>query len=1056
MADVHPRIQDLNDIRSEEYDSELGIMLETMNESHQHSDAISKGSNSSRRSKHSKSKSSSRRRKKSSSRSPKKERSSRRGLSSSHRSNASSKSRSRSKSLSISSRSHSADLELSLSENEEDEVVIITKPPRKAPKGSSREFRERAAKSSSRRVSSEDLSVKSKETTNTNTTSNVTVTSITNSETTADILYGGSDEFAKKSKSSPSSSSKSKAMSKRGESKRHIEDLSVKTKDSGAANSSRSTEVLYGNDDDAKAKAKASRRGSRGSSRPGTVESYSHHSGTTNSTGTSMDILYGEDAKAKEKASRRGLGDSSSHHSKSKRSKMDLLYGSPSENKKSKASSRRIVSTPGVEQVHDNDDDKGRDTRELLYGGKGNTKSSRVVSPNVASNDSVANSNGDEAPEAAVHGEVVQEKKGRRRSKLWIIVGVLAFLFVLIVGGVATFIVLRNNNKGADTGGQIQTDANATAAPSASKVQQPTMTNSSLPPAPTDAPTATQIYDPPSLEDCQAIANNQTLAGQGNATRSDFNIQLDVTLSVHGEVSDEMVEELMRALQQIFIPALAGCEDEAGEDRRLMRARKRQLSAAAQYIILNGFVRGIEKAETECLEGSEDPTRCFRLVVEVSVYLKGPARIWEIATLISQEGQGDEPNLVVPFDLPYPFSEVKIIGVNSLAPMEESPSAAPTDTPSESPSRAPSTPSPSSSPTSMPVVGPSPPPTASPTFAPTIAPSTTPSAEGSASPTVQTSGMPSTIPSISPTQAPVVGSSSPTISFSSAPSRVPSHMPSWSPSYYPSTAPSPAPSKSPTLYPTSGPTSMPSLAPSTMSPTTQCYCTTFGSCDATTNQISSIGCGSCGGVESCILMSAAHSAPSIVGSNSCQNLHACESTKVESIQDNACVGEHSCYNRIISVQNGSCHGYYSCAASYLNADGELRAGTNSCHGQLSCYSHVLRVRGDSCHGEYACAGRSNIFIAGNACKARNACSGAVFTNNNVYQAQTQPSYFGRNSCTCENCCVCMLRVVSGRCTSPGECCNVADPRWKVAGVQDNTEEEMRRDLGVTDLLSLFV
>ncbi|CAJ1970416.1 unnamed protein product [Cylindrotheca closterium] len=1077
-------------------------------------DSIQKDSSSSasRRSKYSRSSKSSRRSSKTSrgSRSPMKndKHSSGSRRHRSHRSRSGSGSRGSSM-----SRSRSRSLEMSLNGSDDEEEVI--KRSRKAPKGASKEFRDRARRNeSSRRVSSGDFSIQSSILSKATATTNTTLTETSTSGTYADMLYGGdSDEDAKQKSKSSSSSKASKPgverVTKRGDGKRHHDtiDRSIRSKDSGTTNTSNSVEILYGGDsgEDAKAKAKSSR--SSRASEPG-MERISKHSSSsskrhvdrsirskdsaTSNASKSVDLLYGdrdEDAKQKAKSGHRSSRSSrpgierSDHH---KMSKMDLLYGDDQGKAKS---SRRKVSQPGVEEVHDSDE-KGSDTRELLYGKSKSSKRSStrgMVEEQDSSSetrDLMANDgSGDEAPEAAVMGETVQENKGSRKSKLWIIIGVLAFCFLLIVGGVVAFVVLRENSE------DVARSVDDTPAPSTflgqfSPTIIPPTTAANTTNPPTSSPTPLQIYDAPSPENCQSIANNQTIAGQENMTQSDINIKMDVTLSVHGEVSDEMVQELLDALQQIFLPALAGCDDVVEENveqeenvndterRSLMRGssshQNRQLAnGAPQYVIFNAFVSEIEQSERDCEdEETEDPadeglSRCYRLIVEVSMYLKGPTQFFEIASLISQQAE-KEPNLVIPFDLPDPFSEVKLIGVDSLIPIQ-SPSAMPTDVPSTAPSIMPSeTPSasPSSSPTSMPVVGPTPPPSVSPTVLGSSSPSKKPSIAPSPPPTVRASELPSAMPSNAPTGAPVIGSLSPSIPIeSNTPSQAPSPASSANPSLNPSSAPSLVTSQSPTRYPTSSPTSSPTEWTSvSMAPSAKCYCIdvpSAPSCDGTVAN-HDIGCDSCIGSYSCAYMQSSPDSIPTIGASSCKGDSACGFATVVSIGDNSCHGLYSCEGRLIEAGSGSCTSNYACTGDFWGSTlSTLSAGGQSCNGEYSCYSHELAVRSQSCKDTFACAGRAKMFVADNACQGNNACSGAVLSVGSLYQAQTETSYFGNGSCTCPTCCTCMIRVVSGRCTTPGECCDVDDPTAKAAGVQDNTEEEMRQDLGVTDLLSLF-
>ncbi|KAL3936720.1 MAG: hypothetical protein SGBAC_008027 [Bacillariaceae sp.] len=753
------------------------------------------------------------------------------------------------------------------------------------------------------------MSVKSK---GTATTSSLTATSTSSSD---DVLYCDSDEdedAKAKSKSSRSIASKPGVERvKRGASKRYTKDRSI---NSGTTNSnSQSIHILYGDeDDDVKAKAKASRRSSKGS-RPGIERS-----------------------------------DKSSHH-KSRRSKMDLLYGDDGGDSKAKAkASRRKANSssaiPGIEEVIDADQSQGGGKRELLYGGKDSKakakRSTRRLIPGVEQlTDSEISDESQErdattcmafagdAPEAAVEGETVQENKGRgRRNKLWIIIGVLGCLFLLVTGGVAAFILLRSSGASANLGNATAPSVGNNDGGQSPSILPPTAASGTN--APTNGPTTLQIYDPPSLEDCQAIANNQTIAGQENLTRSDFNIQLDVKLSVHSEqVSDEMVQELLDALQQIFLPALAGCDEDASRrnltqtnslpSMRGSSPNKRQLlNGASQYVISNAFIGDSDETEIACEEAADDQTGCYRITVEVSLYLKGPTQFFDIASLISEQAQS-ESNLVISFDLPYPFSEVKLTGVDNSI-----------ETP-----------------------------------------------------------MPTDVPN--------------------------------------------------------GVTEAGGIGPA---------------CDGS-EAIVDIGCGSCTGVSSCIALRENIDAPgtiSPIGDKSCQQLGACDFAMVVAIADSSCVGQYSCQGRNIEAGSGSCRALYACAAHMFNPTGKLVVGQESCNGQYSCYSHGITVESTSCGLDWSCAGRTKMYVGNAACTAKNACSGTVFTNGSIYQAQTQTSYFGQGSCICENCCVCMIRVISGRCTTPGECCDVNSPTDKVAGVVDNTDAELKLDFGVSDLSELFL
>ncbi|CAJ1966236.1 unnamed protein product [Cylindrotheca closterium] len=111
----------------------------------------------------------------------------------------------------------------------------------------------------------------------------------------SELFYGDEDAKAK---------AKASRGSKRSSSKRGAELASPSGKSRGTVSTAESTEILYG-DADAKAKAQASRGSKRSSSKPGVERvSSSGHSKSTGETDHSPALLYGdEDAKAKTKAS---------------------------------------------------------------------------------------------------------------------------------------------------------------------------------------------------------------------------------------------------------------------------------------------------------------------------------------------------------------------------------------------------------------------------------------------------------------------------------------------------------------------------------------------------------------------------------------------------------------------------------------------------------------------------------------------------------------------------------------------------------------------------------
>ncbi|KAL3935233.1 MAG: hypothetical protein SGBAC_009207 [Bacillariaceae sp.] len=532
----------------------------------------------------------------------------------------------------------------------------------------------------------------------------------------------------------------------------------------------------------------------------------------------------------------------------------------------------------------------------------------------------------------------------------------------------------------------------------------------------------------------------------------------------------------------------------------------------ARFAILFGYVKGEVQADAVCAD-TPTPELCYIILVEFALYLDSDISSSEIENVLSEELlKGND--MVSKLDLGDSFLSANATNITNITPPPV-PSASPIDAPSllptASPTKSPAVPSGTSvpgNPTVVPTDGPNSPPllpVAEPTLGdmtPTVIPLDTPTSVPiessspsamptdvpSTSPSGVASGMPSTIPSTAPSFAPSpLPTALPTVSPSNSPTSMPSatptvrasDLPTVSPTIVDSSAPSvPSPSTSPSKAPTPKPTPYPSPRPttppptrlvtppptSTMAPATDCFCLLGENdplfpfeiediaCDESAD-IVEIGCGSCIGAFSCFGMRENQyngTMNGTIGENSCLNYGACDNAMVVSIGNHTCLGRHSCNGRNIDA------GTDACAANYFNPVGKLITGNSTCNGNYACYSHELTVESDSCSGDWACAGRTKMYVANTSCTAQNACSGEVFTDGGIYQAQQQTSFIGQGSCTCENCCVCMVKVISGRCTTPGECCDVNVPRSKVTGILDNTDEELRQDFGVSDLDQLFL
>jgi hypothetical protein len=391
-----------------------------------------------------------------------------------------------------------------------------------------------------------------------------------------------------------------------------------------------------------------------------------------------------------------------------------------------------------------------------------------------------------------------EEEKRRNKRCMYIFI----FVVVVIIAGVGAYF---------GTYGSSTDNEEGEATPSADQSDSPTAATSFNPtiPAPTtSAPTFGPRFDPPSEEDCAAIANGDALTNQEGAIVNEFDLTIDVTFVSTSEtdMNDALMDELMNVIQQFLMPSLVGCvvEDIRRLDAPVIRGN-RKLDTSLRYIILNAIANGEYLAEESCEEDAEAP--CYRVSVNLQLFLNEETRFFTLINFIAADFDGSTRPLVDRLGLADPFKTIQLVGVSSLTPTEAPtpqpsslPSVSPTMNPTGSPTTPPPTATPSASPTRQPVVGPT---TESPTRSPTKAPTRSPTPP----------------PTPDPTATPVVGPTPPPTT--APPTNVPSPDPSPAPVVAPTPPPTPSPTRDPTLTPTRAPTPPPTPEP-TASPTSRC------------------------------------------------------------------------------------------------------------------------------------------------------------------------------------------------------------------------------------------
>lgn len=133
----------------------------------------------------------------------------------------------------------------------------------------------------------------------------------------------------------------------------------------------------------------------------------------------------------------------------------------------------------------------------------------------------------------------------------------------------------------------------------------------------------TQNFDPPSGEDCRAIAENRPTPSGGNLTRPGtgyiFDIIMDISLEENTPSS--LIVPLSNAIQSQILPALAGCNG-----RRLLRVvdeeeRLLQEGDPNKYVIQDARIVSIVETGERCAASAPQPCKRFRITLEV--FLKG-------------------------------------------------------------------------------------------------------------------------------------------------------------------------------------------------------------------------------------------------------------------------------------------------------------------------------------------------------------------------------------------------------------------------------------------------
>ncbi|CAJ1967124.1 unnamed protein product [Cylindrotheca closterium] len=389
-------------------------------------------------------------------------------------------------------------------------------------------------------------------------------------------------------------------------------------------------------------------------------------------------------------------------------------------------------------------------------------------------------------------------KKKKQRN-----VCILIFLFIAAAGGVAGYFLSQSEDAAAVVPASIPREQNTTAPTAPSTIQTPAPTMVVATEGPSSSPTI-DTYDPPSIEDCVRIGSGLPVQGQEDLDTSPFRMEFDITIKDPILLTETWVPAFKRGVDQILIPALAGCPistTRRGLVAQTAGLRKKQSTTTTleQETVTETSLRALQTVDSQIryvianANSQINPARdvsadceikrngCNNVKVVMELFLKGEERGFDVITLIAQvlqsleeldrnagnrqltldnetEEQRHHRKLFVNiFKLnPEIFGDIEFRQTVGLDPTT-SPSLSPTQVPSIAPSAKP-TMVPSLAPTGVPTKKPSPgptvPPTPGPTVPPTPGPTEQPTPNPTPGPTEQATPEPTPRPTPGPTREP--------------------------------------------------------------------------------------------------------------------------------------------------------------------------------------------------------------------------------------------------------------------------------------------------------------
>eukprot|EP00980_Cylindrotheca_fusiformis_P000462 scaffold115_cov123-Cylindrotheca_fusiformis.AAC.2 len=199
------------------------------------------------------------------------------------------------------------------------------------------------------------------------------------------------------------------------------------------------------------------------------------------------------------------------------------------------------------------------------------------------------------------------------------------------------------------------------------------------------------LLDPPTQEDCLAIANGREISGQAELILKTFQVDMDVVLD---QFEDDIVvpwlDILREQMQRIIAPALVGCHNNIFHLRRHLRQRRKaeEQNKSDSYVIGNAIFDSIQAANSgqlssSCTAIAAASDSCVRVTAHIQLFVVDSTAVKlsqlmnRIMMVLLLEDEDTNTSLVDRLELNTPFVSIHMVGVTSRDPATASPTAAP-------------------------------------------------------------------------------------------------------------------------------------------------------------------------------------------------------------------------------------------------------------------------------------------------------------------------------------------------------------------------------------------